>query len=118
MRSDLPGQAKLDLMRDFDRLFGLDLDEVPADYEVPEAVLTSPGAPERVAGASGVSDGGHAKVRGAVAGIRSGGYRADDTDKAEDRTGAATGAVAVGLLVAGSGVATGTRSRSTNTRSS
>ncbi len=41
IRSDLPGQAKLDLMRDFDRLFGLDLDKVPADYEVPEAVLTS-----------------------------------------------------------------------------
>jgi len=38
VRSDLPDQAKLALVLEFDRVFGLDLDQVPADYQVPEPV--------------------------------------------------------------------------------
>ena len=38
MRSDLPGQAKRSLLLDFDRVFGLGLDSVPADYPIPELI--------------------------------------------------------------------------------
>ena len=38
VRSSLPGQAKLSLLLDFDRIFGLDLDNVPASYALPEPV--------------------------------------------------------------------------------
>lgn len=38
VRSDLPGQAKLSLLLEFDRVFGLDLDKVPAQYPMPEPV--------------------------------------------------------------------------------
>ena len=41
VRSDLPGQAKLALLLDFDRIFGLDLDLVPDDYQLPEAIVTA-----------------------------------------------------------------------------
>ncbi len=41
VRSELAGQAKLDLLRDFDRVFGLDLDQVPPSYSVPTPVLSS-----------------------------------------------------------------------------
>ena len=41
VRSDLPGQAKLALLMDFDRVFGLGLDRVPADYPVPQAITAS-----------------------------------------------------------------------------
>ncbi len=43
VRSDLPGQAKLNLILDFDRIFALDLDRVPGDYQVPESVVTALG---------------------------------------------------------------------------
>ena len=38
VRSDLPDQAKLALVLEFDQVFGLGLDQVPADYPVPEPV--------------------------------------------------------------------------------
>ena len=38
VRSDLPGQAKRSLLLDFDRVFGLGLDSVPADYPIPELI--------------------------------------------------------------------------------
>ena len=41
VRSELPPQAKLSLLLDFDRLFGLDLDLVPSAYQLPEAVVTA-----------------------------------------------------------------------------
>ena len=41
VRSDLPGQSKLSLLLDFDRLFGLDLDLVPSAFQLPEAVVTA-----------------------------------------------------------------------------
>ena len=41
IKSELPGQAKLDLLIDFDRVFGLDLDKVPTTYDVPQTLLTS-----------------------------------------------------------------------------
>ena len=41
VRSDLPPQAKLSLLLDFDRLFGLDLDLVPGNYQLPESVVTA-----------------------------------------------------------------------------
>ena len=41
VKSELPGQAKLDLLLDFDRVFGLDLDKVPTIYDVPQTLLTS-----------------------------------------------------------------------------
>ena len=41
VKSELPGQAKLDLLLDFDRVFGLDLDKVPTTYDVPQTLLTS-----------------------------------------------------------------------------
>ena len=37
-RSELPGQAKLDLLLEFDRVFGLDLDTVPGKYTLPDGV--------------------------------------------------------------------------------
>lgn len=43
VRSGLPPQAKLSLLLDFDRLFGLDLDRVPAAYPVPEPVAAAMG---------------------------------------------------------------------------
>ena len=39
VRSELPGQAKLDLLRDYDRVFGLDLDQIPSDYTLPQPVM-------------------------------------------------------------------------------
>ena len=41
VRSDLPPQSKLYLLLDFDRLFGLSLDQVPGEYAVPESVETA-----------------------------------------------------------------------------
>ena len=41
VRSDLPGQAKLALLLDFDRVFGLGLDQVPASYPAPEPILAA-----------------------------------------------------------------------------
>ena len=43
VRSGLPPQAKLSLLLDFDRLFGLNLDQVPAAYQVPEPVVAAVG---------------------------------------------------------------------------
>ena len=43
VRSELPGQAKLDLLLDFDRIYGLDLDQVPQQYQVPEPVAATVG---------------------------------------------------------------------------
>ncbi len=43
VRSGLPSQAKLSLLLDFDRLFGLDLDQVPAAYQVPERIVATLG---------------------------------------------------------------------------
>ena len=43
VRSELPGQAKLDLLLDFDRIYGLDLDQVPQQYQLPEPVAVSVG---------------------------------------------------------------------------
>jgi cysteinyl-tRNA synthetase len=39
--SDLPGQAKLNLLLDFDRIFGLGLGQAPAIYRVPETIIAS-----------------------------------------------------------------------------
>ena len=41
LKSELPGQAKLNLLLDLDRVMGLDLDKVPERYQVPAPVLTS-----------------------------------------------------------------------------
>ncbi len=38
VRSNLPGQAKLALLLEYDRIFGLGLDKVPARYELPHQV--------------------------------------------------------------------------------
>ena len=43
VRSELPGQAKLDLILDFDRIYGLDLDQVPQQYQLPEPVAATVG---------------------------------------------------------------------------
>ena len=40
-RSNLPGRAKLELLLDFDRMFGLDLHKVPANNEVGEEIVAS-----------------------------------------------------------------------------
>ena len=40
-KSDLPGQAKLQLLLDFDGVLGLDLDKVPAEHQVPAEVVAS-----------------------------------------------------------------------------
>jgi cysteinyl-tRNA synthetase len=37
--SDLPGPAKLALLLEFDQVFGLDLDQVPTSYPVPETIV-------------------------------------------------------------------------------
>ena len=41
VRSDLPEQAKLSLVLDFDRVFGLDLEQVPVAYQMPEPVAAA-----------------------------------------------------------------------------
>ena len=41
VRSELPDQAKRGLILEFDRIFGLDLDRVPADGSVPSEVVDS-----------------------------------------------------------------------------
>ncbi|HEU0022422.1 MAG TPA: cysteine--tRNA ligase [Dehalococcoidia bacterium] len=41
VKSELPGQAKLDLLLDFDRVFGLGLGQVPATYDVPQTLINS-----------------------------------------------------------------------------
>ena len=41
VRSELAPQAKLSLLMDFDRIFGLDLDLVPSSYQLPESVITA-----------------------------------------------------------------------------
>ena len=38
VHSDLPGQAKRSLLLEFDRIFGLELEQVPTDYSLPEPV--------------------------------------------------------------------------------
>ena len=43
VRSDLPGQGKLSLLLDFDRVFGLDLGQVPAAYPLPAGVAAAAG---------------------------------------------------------------------------
>jgi cysteinyl-tRNA synthetase len=43
MRSGLPGQAKLALLLEFDRVFGLGLETVPAAYPLPESVSAAVG---------------------------------------------------------------------------
>ena len=40
-RSSLPGRAKLELLLDFDRMFGLDLHKAPANNEVGEEIVAS-----------------------------------------------------------------------------
>jgi GT2 family glycosyltransferase len=41
VKSELPGPAKLDLLLDFDRVFGLGLDRVPTAYDVPQTLLSA-----------------------------------------------------------------------------
>ncbi len=41
VRSNLPGRAKMELLLDFDRMFGLDLHKAPANNEVGEEVAAS-----------------------------------------------------------------------------
>ena len=41
VRSSLPGRAKLELLLDFDRMFGLDLHKAPASNEVGEEIVAS-----------------------------------------------------------------------------
>ena len=41
VRSNLPGRAKLELLLDFDRMFGLDLHKAPASNEVGEEIVAS-----------------------------------------------------------------------------
>ena len=41
LKSELPGQAKLHLLLDFDKVYGLDLDSIPANYQVPQSILSS-----------------------------------------------------------------------------
>ena len=43
VRSDLPGQAKTALLLEFDRIFGLNLDQVPLEYQLPEPVAATVG---------------------------------------------------------------------------
>ena len=41
VRSELPGRAKMDLLLEFDEIFGLDLDKAPAENTVNEEVTTT-----------------------------------------------------------------------------
>ena len=41
VRSELPGQTKRVLLREFDRIFGLDLDRIPSDGAVPPEVIAT-----------------------------------------------------------------------------
>ena len=43
VRSELPGQAKLNLLTEFDHIYGLDLDQVPQQYQLPEPVAATVG---------------------------------------------------------------------------
>ncbi len=41
VRSELPGQAKMALLLEFDQIYGLDLDQVPQEYQLPEPVAAT-----------------------------------------------------------------------------
>ena len=41
VRCDLPERARLALLMEFDRVFGLDLDKVPSSYPVPEPIVAT-----------------------------------------------------------------------------
>ncbi len=41
VNSELPDQAKLSLLLEFDRIFGLDLESVPVSYDLPETVTAA-----------------------------------------------------------------------------
>ena len=43
VRSELPGQAKMALLLEFDQIYGLDLDQVPQEYQLPEPVASTVG---------------------------------------------------------------------------
>ncbi len=43
VRSALPGQAKMALLLEFDQIYGLDLDQVPQEYQLPEPVAATVG---------------------------------------------------------------------------
>ena len=43
VRSELPGQAKMALLLEFDQIYGLDLDQVPQEYQLPEPVAATVG---------------------------------------------------------------------------
>jgi len=77
VRSELPPQAKLSLLMDFDRLFGLDLDLVPSSYQLPEAVVTA--ASQRTAMRDQVDYATADSLRGELA---SSGYVVQDTPQA------------------------------------
>ena len=77
VRSELPPQAKLSLLLDFDRVFGLDLDTVPSAYQLPEAVVTA--ASQRTAMRDQVDYATADSLRGELA---SSGYVVQDTPQA------------------------------------
>ena len=77
VRSELPPQAKLSLLMDFDRVFGLDLDTVPSAYQLPEAVVTA--ASQRTAMRDQVDYATADSLRGELA---SSGYVVQDTPQA------------------------------------
>ncbi|MCH7606845.1 MAG: cysteine--tRNA ligase [Chloroflexi bacterium] len=41
VRSEMPGQAKLALLLEFDKVFGLDLDKLPVSYDLPETITAA-----------------------------------------------------------------------------
>ena len=77
VRSELPPQARLALLMDFDRLFGLDLDLVPSSYQLPETIVTT--ASQRTAMRDQVDYATADSLRGELA---SSGYVVQDTPQA------------------------------------
>ena len=59
LKSELPGQAKLGLLLDLDRVMGLDLDKVPEKYQVPAPVFNFAGPAAGVAGTGRIRHRGH-----------------------------------------------------------
>ena len=102
MKSDLPGQAKLDLLRDFDRLFGLDLDRVPANYQVPAAVLTSLEQRSALREQADYPTADSLRSEVAGPGLYGGRRRVGDQNPSQDAAGAAGGSLAGSLVVPGS----------------
>ena len=99
VRSELPPQSKLYLLLDFDRIFGLSLDQVPGSYAVPESVETALSERSELRAQVNYSTA-DSPARGAgFQRVCNSGYRWRYQDPAQDSVGTARRKVGLGFLI-------------------